>query len=67
MLEWSVDALRAVPDIEHIVVALPPGLTAPHGLIAVPGGASARTPSSPPSTPPHRGTSSWSTTPRARS
>ena len=39
MLEWSVDALRAVPDIEHIVFALPPGLTAPHGLIAVPGGA----------------------------
>jgi 2-C-methyl-D-erythritol 4-phosphate cytidylyltransferase len=39
MLEWSVDALRAVPDVEHIVVALPPGVTAPHGTIAVPGGA----------------------------
>ena len=39
MLEWSVDALGAVADIEHIVVALPPGVTAPHGTIAVAGGA----------------------------
>ncbi len=39
MLEWSVDALRAVPDVEHIVVALPPGVTAPHGTTAVAGGA----------------------------
>jgi 2-C-methyl-D-erythritol 4-phosphate cytidylyltransferase len=39
MLEWSVDALRAVTDIDHIVVALPPGVTAPRGTIAVAGGA----------------------------
>jgi 2-C-methyl-D-erythritol 4-phosphate cytidylyltransferase len=39
MLEWSVDVLRAVRDIEHVVVALPPGVTAPHGTIAVRGGA----------------------------
>lgn len=39
LLEWSVDALRAARGIEHVVVALPPGVTAPHGTIAVPGGA----------------------------
>lgn len=36
---WSLEALRAVPDLEHIVVALPPGITAPHGTIGVTGGA----------------------------
>lgn len=38
MLEWSIDALRAVAQIETIVVALPPGCDAPAGTIGVPGG-----------------------------
>jgi 2-C-methyl-D-erythritol 4-phosphate cytidylyltransferase len=38
MLEWSVEALRAVPDVERIVVALPPGAQAPPGTIGVTGG-----------------------------
>ncbi len=39
MLQWSVDALRAAPAIERIVVALPPGAGAPAGTIGVLGGA----------------------------
>ncbi len=39
MLEWSVEALRAVPAIERIVVALPEGAEAPEGTIGVAGGA----------------------------
>jgi 2-C-methyl-D-erythritol 4-phosphate cytidylyltransferase len=39
MLEWSLDALRAVEEIEAIVVALPEGLAAPAGTVGVPGGA----------------------------
>ncbi|HEV2062257.1 MAG TPA: 2-C-methyl-D-erythritol 4-phosphate cytidylyltransferase, partial [Solirubrobacteraceae bacterium] len=39
MLEWSLAALRAVPAIERIVVALPPGVEAPEGVVAVEGGA----------------------------
>jgi 2-C-methyl-D-erythritol 4-phosphate cytidylyltransferase len=41
MLEWSVDALRAVDAVERIVVALPPEelSQAPDGTVAVPGGA----------------------------
>jgi 2-C-methyl-D-erythritol 4-phosphate cytidylyltransferase len=39
LLAWSVDALRAVPGIERIVVALPPGHEAPEGTTGVPGGA----------------------------
>ena len=41
MLEWSVDALRSVPGVESIVVALPPSAldAAPAGTIAVAGGA----------------------------
>ena len=39
MLEWSLEALRAVPAIERIVVALPPGVDAPEGVVAVEGGA----------------------------
>jgi 2-C-methyl-D-erythritol 4-phosphate cytidylyltransferase len=39
MLEWSLEALRAVPAIERIVVALPPGFEAPEGVVAVEGGA----------------------------
>ncbi len=32
LLQWSVDALRAVPAIEQIVVALPAGADAPAGV-----------------------------------
>jgi 2-C-methyl-D-erythritol 4-phosphate cytidylyltransferase len=39
MLEWCVDALRDVPAIEQIVVALPAGEDAPDGCIGVRGGA----------------------------
>jgi 2-C-methyl-D-erythritol 4-phosphate cytidylyltransferase len=39
LFEWSLDALRATPGIERIVIALPPGLEAPEGTIGVPGGA----------------------------
>ena len=41
MLEWSVDALRAVRSVERIVIALPPDAldAAPAGATAVPGGA----------------------------
>lgn len=38
MLEWSIDALRAVPEIGHVVVALPPGVEAPAGTSGVAGG-----------------------------
>jgi len=39
LLEWSVAALRKVSTIEDIVVALPPGASAPRGTRGVPGGA----------------------------
>jgi 2-C-methyl-D-erythritol 4-phosphate cytidylyltransferase len=39
MIEWSIDALRAVPSIEHIVVALPEGVPPPAGTSGVAGGA----------------------------
>jgi 2-C-methyl-D-erythritol 4-phosphate cytidylyltransferase len=38
MLDWSLDALRAVAAIERIVVALPPGVDAPPGTVGAPGG-----------------------------
>src|SRR5205807_2688623 len=40
MLEWSVDALRAVSAVDRIVVALPAGEldAAPDGTVAVAGG-----------------------------
>ena len=38
MLDWSLDALRAVPAIERILVALPPGVAPPDAVAAVPGG-----------------------------
>jgi 2-C-methyl-D-erythritol 4-phosphate cytidylyltransferase len=38
LLQWSIDALRGVASIERIVVALPPGVSAPAGTIGVPGG-----------------------------
>jgi 2-C-methyl-D-erythritol 4-phosphate cytidylyltransferase len=39
MLEWSLAALRAVEEIDEIVVALPDGVPAPAGTVGVPGGA----------------------------
>jgi 2-C-methyl-D-erythritol 4-phosphate cytidylyltransferase len=39
MLEWSIDALSKVDEVERIVVALPPGVSAPAGTIGVTGGA----------------------------
>jgi len=39
LLQWSVDALRAVAAIEQIVVALPAGADAPVGTSGVEGGA----------------------------
>ena len=39
LVEWSIAALRAVPAIERIVVALPEGVAAPDGCIGVAGGA----------------------------
>jgi 2-C-methyl-D-erythritol 4-phosphate cytidylyltransferase len=38
MVEWSVEALRAVTAVERIVVALPEGQDAPAGTVGVPGG-----------------------------
>jgi 2-C-methyl-D-erythritol 4-phosphate cytidylyltransferase len=38
LVQWSVDALRAVAEIERIVVAMPPGVAAPAGVSAVEGG-----------------------------
>lgn len=38
MLDWSLDALREVPAIESITVAVPPGVEPPDGVAAVPGG-----------------------------
>jgi 2-C-methyl-D-erythritol 4-phosphate cytidylyltransferase len=38
MLEWSIDALKAVPEMGHIVVATPPGIEAPAGTSGVFGG-----------------------------
>ncbi|HEY3866033.1 MAG TPA: 2-C-methyl-D-erythritol 4-phosphate cytidylyltransferase [Solirubrobacteraceae bacterium] len=39
LVQWSVDTLREVAEIERIVVALPPGTEAPAGVIGVQGGA----------------------------
>jgi 2-C-methyl-D-erythritol 4-phosphate cytidylyltransferase len=38
MLDWSLEALRAVDSIREIVVALPAGVPAPPGCIGVSGG-----------------------------
>ncbi|HEX2702671.1 MAG TPA: 2-C-methyl-D-erythritol 4-phosphate cytidylyltransferase [Solirubrobacteraceae bacterium] len=38
MFEWSIAALCSIPRIEQIVLALPPGETAPAGCIGVTGG-----------------------------
>jgi len=39
LLEWSLEALRAVAAVQRIVVALPPGAEAPAGTVGVAGGA----------------------------
>ena len=39
LLQWSIDALAAVPEVRRIVVALPPGRRAPPGVTGVVGGA----------------------------
>jgi 2-C-methyl-D-erythritol 4-phosphate cytidylyltransferase len=38
MVQWSIEALAAVDEVERIVVALPPGVHAPAGTVGVPGG-----------------------------
>ena len=38
MLQWSIDALAAMQEVQRIVVALPPGTHAPPGVIGVDGG-----------------------------
>ncbi len=38
MLQWSLAALRAVDAVSEIVVALPPGVSAPDGCVGVVGG-----------------------------
>jgi len=38
LVAWSIEALGRVPGIERIVVALPPGRSAPPGTIGAPGG-----------------------------
>jgi 2-C-methyl-D-erythritol 4-phosphate cytidylyltransferase len=39
LLQWSLDVLASVEEIERIVVALPPGVEAPAGTVGVVGGA----------------------------
>lgn len=38
LLQWSIDVLAAVDDIQQIVVALPQGVASPAGTIGVAGG-----------------------------
>lgn len=38
MLQWSIDALAALAEVQRIVVALPPGTQAPPGVVGVDGG-----------------------------
>ncbi|HEY3019502.1 MAG TPA: 2-C-methyl-D-erythritol 4-phosphate cytidylyltransferase [Solirubrobacteraceae bacterium] len=40
MLEWSLDALRAAPSVERVVVAVPPGVEWVGGDVSVAGGES---------------------------
>lgn len=39
LMAWSLEALQAVDGVAQIVAALPPGITAPHGVLGVEGGA----------------------------
>lgn len=38
LMQWSIDALRELAEIEQIVLALPAGVGAPAGVLAVEGG-----------------------------
>ncbi len=38
MMQWSIDALRAVPAIDEIVLSLPAGASPPEGVTGVRGG-----------------------------
>ena len=38
LMMWSIDALRQVPGVQRIVLALPAGVAAPDGVLAVEGG-----------------------------
>jgi len=38
LLAWSIEVLQRVGSIERIVLALPPGVSAPAGTVGVPGG-----------------------------
>ena len=38
MLAWSIDAISQLPNLDQIVVAMPPGEPAPEGVSAVAGG-----------------------------
>jgi 2-C-methyl-D-erythritol 4-phosphate cytidylyltransferase len=40
MLQWSLDALAQVDGLAQIVVAMPPGISAPDGVEGVDGGSS---------------------------
>ncbi len=40
MVQWSIDVLDRMEEIERVVLALPPGVEGPPGVIAVEGGAS---------------------------
>lgn len=40
LLQWSVDLMLGVADVERVVVALPPGVSAPAGTVGVEGGPS---------------------------
>jgi len=39
LLQWSIDAIAALPGLQRIVVAMPEGSPAPEGVTAVTGGA----------------------------
>jgi len=39
LLQWSLDVLSRVPAVSRVVVALPPGVAAPEGVVGVAGGA----------------------------
>jgi 2-C-methyl-D-erythritol 4-phosphate cytidylyltransferase len=39
LLQWSVDLMLGVDEVERVVVALPPGVPAPAGTVGVEGGA----------------------------
>jgi 2-C-methyl-D-erythritol 4-phosphate cytidylyltransferase len=40
LMQWSIDVLVSLEEVEHVVVALPPEVAAPPGVLGVQGGAS---------------------------